>query len=156
MKTEYRGATIQYLEADNVWQAFPPPAEGETSTTALTPRGVQSLTAAKQAVDKFLDAETKVKAKSARKKAYLMRHETSLVTVTSCADSRDYAGKPEFWVVDEKGRRSKESLTVLKEVSPSNDQLLREMKSLERISREASDRVFKIKGDLMTPFVPAQ
>lgn len=113
----YHDVEIRYRENDNLW-AF---ELGGREKTA------DSLRGAKQAID----TAPKEKKKVVRFEAYLVGlGRTTLEKVTVGACTKDYKGRPQFWITDAKGSRSKVEAGALLKISAANDVIAQEVRAL--------------------------
>lgn len=114
----YRNIEIKYRENTNTW----------VFELGGREKSAGSLREAKDTIDKA----PKPKREVVRFQAYLLSWSDSRIEeVTVGAASKDYRGKPQFWISNN-GQRSKESATNLVKINDVNNVIVEEMRALSQ------------------------
>lgn len=136
--TTHSGVIITFSEHDErwIWER-----NGRERSHAL-------LSAAREAIDKRRPAEKKTFTKIKAFKIGFM-DAPELIEVTSIAADVDYRGRPAMWCnVD--GRRSKETLDLLREYSEANIKIVAELAAI-KAQTVSLNEIYRKKQFEMTP-----
>ena len=129
VKTLYKDVLITYRESQNLW----------VFELGGKERSLSTLRQAKDAIDKA----PKPKREAVRFKAYLLDWMLTKISVATVgAFSKDYRGKPQFWVSSGNGR-SKTDAAMLVKMNDVNESVITRI-------RELSDEIVRLQTERAT------